>query len=202
MTRVLLGPGVGRSGLVARLRAEKSLAVVVAAPALPLDEQVEDAHPDVVLLDGADTRAVAWLRERDAGTAPAILVLTDRPRGGFWAEWLRTGSRAVLPAHASVAVIVAAIEAITAGLVVLHPDTMPGARPALAASRVAAALSPREIEVLGMMADGLGNKIIAARLGISLHTVKFHVASIFAKLGAESRTEAVTNGVRQGVLMI
>jgi DNA-binding NarL/FixJ family response regulator len=108
----------------------------------------------------------------------------------------------VLPAHASAAVIVAAIDAVTAGLVVLHPDTMPGGKPVLAASRVAAALSPREIEVLGMMADGLGNKIIAARLGISPHTVKFHVASIFAKLGAESRTEAVTIGVRQGVLMI
>jgi DNA-binding NarL/FixJ family response regulator len=63
-------------------------------------------------------------------------------------------------------------------------------------------LTPREIEVLGMIAEGLGNKIIAARLGISEHTVKFHIASIFVKLNARSRTEAVTIGVRQGLLMI
>jgi DNA-binding NarL/FixJ family response regulator len=63
-------------------------------------------------------------------------------------------------------------------------------------------LTPREIEVLGMIAEGLGNKIIAARLGISDHTVKFHIASIFAKLNAGSRTEAVTIGIRQGLIMI
>ena len=63
-------------------------------------------------------------------------------------------------------------------------------------------LTPRETEVLGMIADGLGNKIIAARLGISTHTVKFHIASIFAKLEAGSRTEAVTIGIRKGLLMI
>jgi len=53
-----------------------------------------------------------------------------------------------------------------------------------------------------MMAEGLGNKEIAARLGISVHTVKFHIASIFAKLGVESRTEAVTVGVRRGLVLI
>ena len=64
------------------------------------------------------------------------------------------------------------------------------------------ALSPRELEVLGMMAEGLGNKAIAAALGISGHAVKFHIASVFAKLGAGSRTEAVTIGVRRGLVML
>ena len=63
-------------------------------------------------------------------------------------------------------------------------------------------LTARETEVLGMLADGLGNKIIAARLGISAHTAKFHVASIMAKLGAGSRTEAVTIGMRRGLVVI
>jgi len=63
-------------------------------------------------------------------------------------------------------------------------------------------LTGREIEVLGMMADGLGNKIIAARLGISTHTAKFHVASILDKLGAGSRTEAVAIGLRRGLVAI
>jgi DNA-binding NarL/FixJ family response regulator len=64
------------------------------------------------------------------------------------------------------------------------------------------ALTPREIEVLAMMAEGLANKTIAYRLNISEHTVKFHVGSIFGKLGAQSRTEAVTLGIRQGLIML
>lgn len=64
------------------------------------------------------------------------------------------------------------------------------------------ALTSREIEVLGMLAEGLGNKAIAKRLGISEHTVKFHVSSIFSKLNASSRTEAVTLGARQGLIML
>ena len=69
-------------------------------------------------------------------------------------------------------------------------------------SDLAQTLTAREMEVLGMLADGLGNKIIAARLGISAHTAKFHVASIMAKLGAGSRTEAVTIGMRRGLVVI
>jgi DNA-binding CsgD family transcriptional regulator len=53
-----------------------------------------------------------------------------------------------------------------------------------------------------MLAEGLGNKAIAWRLGISEHTVKFHLGSIFTKLNASSRTEAVTLGIRQGVIMV
>lgn len=88
----------------------------------------------------------------------------------------------------------------------IHPDSAE-ALASPAAERAGATvdhqpLTPREIEILGMMAEGLGNKVIAARLGISTHTVKFHVASIFAKLDAGSRTEAVTIGVRQALIMI
>jgi DNA-binding NarL/FixJ family response regulator len=113
-----------------------------------------------------------------------------------------------LPRHASSEEIVAAIEAVAAGLVVLHPEAMTSLRPASLARRGAVAavadqrLTAREIEILGLIAEGLGNKAIAARLRISDHTVKFHIASIFAKLGAGSRTEAVTIGVRQGLIMI
>jgi two-component system, NarL family, response regulator YdfI len=63
-------------------------------------------------------------------------------------------------------------------------------------------LTPREIEVLRMMAEGLGNKEIAVRLGISDHTVKFHISSILAKVGASSRTEAVTIGIRMGLVLL
>ena len=62
-------------------------------------------------------------------------------------------------------------------------------------------LTPRELEVLSAMADGVSNKAIARRLGISFHTVKFHVAAILAKLDADSRTEAVTRAAQLGLVM-
>jgi DNA-binding NarL/FixJ family response regulator len=63
-------------------------------------------------------------------------------------------------------------------------------------------LTPRELEVLAAMADGASNKVIARRLGISFHTVKFHVAAILEKLDAESRTEAVLEAARLGLIML
>ncbi|MEI9971658.1 MAG: LuxR C-terminal-related transcriptional regulator [Ignavibacteriota bacterium] len=63
-------------------------------------------------------------------------------------------------------------------------------------------LTARELEVLRMMAEGAANKTIAWKLGISDHTVKFHVASILGKLNAASRTEAVTIGVRKGLILL
>ena len=64
------------------------------------------------------------------------------------------------------------------------------------------ALTPREREVLEVLAQGLSNRAIASRLAISEHTVKFHVSSIFAKLGAENRTDAVRRGVRLGLIVL
>lgn len=75
-------------------------------------------------------------------------------------------------------------------------DTEPDAKP------IASPLTPREIEVLRLIADGAGNKIIAHRLGISDHTVKFHVTSILSKLHAGTRTEAVMLGVRKGLVYL
>lgn len=63
-----------------------------------------------------------------------------------------------------------------------------------------AALAPRELEVLRLVAQGFGNKEVAALLGISPHTVKYHLASVLAKLGVSSRTEAVTLGIRTGLV--
>ena len=104
--------------------------------------------------------------------------------------------------------IVAAIQASVVGLVVLLPDALhsvlspipSGDQPELESSDQI--LTPREIEVLRMIAEGLGNKEIAFKLKISDHTVKFHISSIFAKLGASSRTEAVTIGIRGGLIMV
>ncbi|HEY7210806.1 MAG TPA: LuxR C-terminal-related transcriptional regulator, partial [Bryobacteraceae bacterium] len=70
------------------------------------------------------------------------------------------------------------------------------------ADGVVEALTNREQQVLRMMADGLGNKEIAGHLGISDHTAKFHVAQVLAKLGAATRTEAVTIAIRRGLVPI
>ena len=88
----------------------------------------------------------------------------------------------------------------------LHPDSVnsqqatgPALRPAEAPD---APLTPREIEVLRLLAEGLANKNIAWKLKISEHTVKFHIASIFTKLNVSSRAEAVAIGIRQGVILL
>ncbi len=211
MTTVLVaGPaGAGGAKLATRLGTSKTLRVVVGAVELSLDEQIDTVQPDVLLVDLGAARVGAWLRH--LGTLrlpPGVVMLTDDPRPALGVELLRRGGRAVLPRHASSEEIVAAIEAVAAGLVVLHPEAMTSlrsaslARPAAVAAVADQRLTAREIEILGLIAEGLGNKAIAARLRISDHTVKFHIASIFAKLSAGSRTEAVTIGVRQGLIMI
>jgi DNA-binding NarL/FixJ family response regulator len=81
-------------------------------------------------------------------------------------------------------------------LVVTVPDFLPRAE------ELQEPLSDRELEVLDLLSEGLSNKLIAHRLGISEHTVKTHVASIFAKLGAASRTEAVSQAIRRGLVML
>ena len=211
MTTVLIvaPTAIARAKLAAVVGASKTLYPVVGAADLSLPEHVEAAQYDVLLVDLGSERAAAWLRNLGAEPVPpAIVLLTEEARRPLGAEALRAGVRALLPRRASGEEIIAAIEAVATGLIVIHPDTVGAFQPGPSASTRAGVVSarqpltPREIEVLGMIAEGLGNKIIAARLGISEHTVKFHIASIFVKLNARSRTEAVTIGVRQGLLMI
>jgi len=139
-----------------------------------------------------------------------VILLVDNP-GRRISEALPAGVRAVLPRNITSTEIVAAIEAVAAGLYVFHPadiDSVPTLRPAPSETvpelgePLVEHLTPREIEVLQLLSAGLGNKEIAARLNISEHTAKFHVASILGKLGAATRTEAVTLGIRHGLVMI
>ncbi len=108
----------------------------------------------------------------------------------------RNGASGQLPADASAEQIAAALAAVAAGLIVRAPEAAPGFGPA-AEPPLADLLTPREIEVLTAMSDGASNKVIARRLGISLHTVKFYVEAVFRKLDAHSRAEAVAKGLRR-----
>lgn len=164
--------------------------------------------PDVLLLEsGAGAAEAALASLAGDPPAPPVVLLAGDLGPTACARLLRAGVRAILPRDASEREIAAGIEAAAAGLIVLHPSAAPaagrGARLRRAgAPPVAEPLTTRELEVLGMIAEGLRNRAIAGRLGISSHTVKFHIAAILAKLGARSRTEAVTAGLRLGLLMV
>jgi DNA-binding CsgD family transcriptional regulator len=100
-------------------------------------------------------------------------------------------SPGVLAGDADSNQIDAAIRAVAAGLVVRLPGARENGFTAMRETLGHALLTPRELEVLAALAEGMTNKAIARRLDISLHTVKFHVESLFRKLGARTRTEAV-----------
>jgi DNA-binding NarL/FixJ family response regulator len=118
------------------------------------------------------------------------------------AEALRAGARAVLFRGASPDAVAAAAVAAARGLSALDPalarDWLRPPEPALRSE----GLTEREREVLALLAEGLPNKAIAARLGISEHTAKFHVNAILAKLGAESRAAAIVKAARLGLVVL
>lgn len=202
-----------RAGLLALVSAHVELTVVGSAIGTDtLTALVEELQPDVVLLelelDDDQSIAEKLLPLKLAQQVSAVVILVNAPQSEWTIEAIRSGVQAVLPRRAEDEEIVAAILAARAGLIVLHPDAIDSliGFPPLVVRELPdlplVALTPREIEVLNMIAEGLGNKSIARRLGISEHTVKFHVSSIFTKLNAKSRTEAVTLGARQGLIML
>jgi len=210
--RALIGAssGVVRAGLESLLATAPTFQVVGSFPIATALAQFENLQPDVMLLDlesPVDETTLQALESAGMVRNSAVVILIDDPEFSV-ANALHAGIRAVIPRSATAEEIVAAIQASVAGLVVLHPDalhsvlspTPSGDQPEFHPSdRI---LSPREIEVLRMIAEGLGNKEIASKLGISDHTVKFHISAIFAKLGASSRTEAVIIGIRAGMIMV
>ena len=159
-------------------------------------EQAESyEHADVIVAD--------WeLPELAGGPEPPVVMLLGETQPGRRLDLLRSGVRGVLGGDAGPEQLAAAIQAAAAGLAVFDPQDSArwlGSPTPLADVEP---LTPRETEVLAMMAEGLSNKLIAHRLGISEHTVKFHVTSIMSKLGAASRTEAVTIGLRSGLILL
>ncbi len=114
----------------------------------------------------------------------------------------------VLPGDAAADELIAAVQALYHGLTVIHPHIVPQlfAAPSSPVVRetepLVEPLSQREQEVLQLIGQGLANKMIAERLHISDHTVKFHVSAIYAKLGVASRTEAVRAGARRGLIVL
>ncbi len=149
-----------------------------------LVDQASIADADAVLVDLATGEAVPEL-------VSPVLLLTDEPN--LLAEPPSAGA---LPRDATMGQVMAALSAIAQGLQV---RSQPG-RLNTTVDTGSPGLTPRELEVLALVGQGQSNKGIARRLGISAHTVKYHLESVFAKLGARTRAEAVSLGLRRGLV--
>lgn len=151
---------------------------------------------------------VRFLENAPAGTGS--IALADEPDPGWVRSALRASLNAIIARDAAREDIHLALQAAEAGLVLLHPISASGLiqHSSLRDSRdnateeLAEELTVRESEVLRLVSMGLGNKEVAGRLAISEHTVKFHISSILGKLHAGSRTEAVSLGIRRGLIPI
>ena len=170
-----------------------------------LNATLRQARAGVVViidLDDDQRKTSSRIAELDAG----VVLLTDNADGGWVAQLLAAGARSVLRRDCSGRQLAAAVQAAAAGLTALEPETVQAlSRPPLETIELEPGeeeLTPRETEVLRMMTAGLSNREIASALGISEHTVKFHITSIFGKLGTSSRTEAVTEGIRRGLVLL
>jgi DNA-binding NarL/FixJ family response regulator len=199
-----------RAALQNRLNAQSVKIVGSAASIDTLGVDLSDSQADVLLVDASDEPAeaiLASLADSDLAAEIPVVVLTEAASPAASAQALHAGIRAVLPNEVSTDQLTAALQAAAAGLVVVHPTEIPSAFPVAAPASQPLAelpepLTRREREVLQMLAAGLANKEIAARLNISDHTAKFHVAAILGKLGASTRTEAVALGIRRGLVLL
>ena len=211
-TRVLIAAtsAARQSGLERIVQEDSSLLAVGSVTHLSaLAQRAADSRPDVVLVDLVEADAQfpsVIIALQQVGVA--AVVLTEDPARNWVRQVLRAGVLGILPRNSASVEIHAAIHAARRGLLLLEPELI---RDFLVTSSDRAAdtdfdlveeLTEREVEVLRMLAEGFANKEIASRLVISDHTVKFHISSILAKLGASSRTEAVTIGVRNGLILL
>jgi DNA-binding NarL/FixJ family response regulator len=207
---VVAASAIRRSGLEAVLRQSSSVRPIGSISTLAsLSAQLRQIQPDVIVVDlpDPDPQFLPAIRALPPHSA-AVVVLIDEPDAYWSARALRSGVRAILPRESSSEEIEAAIHSAHLGLVLLEPELAADVAAHIRAEngdplpQPLGELTPREVEVLRMLAEGLGNKQIADRLGISDHTVKFHISSILGKLGAASRTEAVTLGIRMGQIVL
>ena len=172
-------------------------------------ELVTKHHPDVVLMDLRmprldGTEAIRRLRERDEGIR--VIALTTFADDASVLGALRAGARGYLTKDASADDIQSAIFRVAAGEAILDPAiqhhvvaALTGDEPELATAELPDGLTPREAEILGLIADGLTNSEIAERLVISPTTVKSHINHLFAKAGLRDRVQAVTYAYRNGL---
>ncbi len=212
---ILADDPLTRAGLAALLAAEPGCQVVGQAPAADgLPALLDLYRPDAVLWDlgwdpshtpaAGGRSALERLADLETPQQALVLLLSDAAQAAaVWAA----GGRAMLLRDTPPQTIITALAAAVAHLVVLDPDLAAAIGRSLPPSgrssgALTEALTPRELEVLRCLAEGLANKDIARQLVISEHTVKFHLNAILAKLGAQSRTDAVIRATRLGLVAL
>jgi two-component system, NarL family, response regulator YdfI len=164
---------------------------------------------DAIVVDASDLlveELLGVLQETGIARETPVILLLPEAASGAVSRALSLGVRGILPPSPEPRQLAAALGAVVRDLVVLGSESGAHMRPASDRStpvdELTEPLTPREREVLRLLASGLGNKEIAAKLKISEHTAKFHVASILGKLGAASRAEAVSIGMRNGLILL
>lgn len=187
-----------RSGLSAILSGSPGIRVV--AETTPREaRELPSEGVDLVVCDVPDgMTATAALESAPQGVP--VLALVGGPE--HTRELVRAGARGVISRDASSERLSAASIAVASGLCTLDENTLAELVSPKPVEPLASALTPREHEVLELLAEGLSNKLIALRLDISEHTAKFHVNSILEKLEADTRTDAVVRAARSGVLTL
>jgi len=197
-----------RAGLRALLGAGGEVEVIGEAAALA-DLPTLPPGTDVLVLAVGAAAGPELKKVLSTPEAVAVLLLVeDEPAEARLLPELALRAWGVLSLEASAEELAAAVHALSEGLLVGAPALIEPLLLNLPATRevgeepLVEALTERELEVLQRLAQGLANKQIAALLGISEHTVKFHVSAIYSKLGATNRTEAVRLGVRQGLVVL
>jgi DNA-binding NarL/FixJ family response regulator len=183
------------------LRAADRLALLAVALPSTLLFRVRSDQPAVIVIAGGQeflARASANRRtfEEIFSDTPAVLLAADANPGVVRGA-ARMKIYSVIPLEVTTPQLVAAISATVAGFAVTPPRLV-----SAPVERIPEELTAREVEVLRLMAWGQRNKQLAAHLKISEHTAKFHVSSVLAKLGARTRTEAVTIGMTRGLVAI
>ncbi len=202
--------GITRAGLEAIVHADPRFEVAAGSGrSADLLTAMRELAPEVVLLDLSETSITRVLPSlSDQPITPVLVALIDSIPRGDVLHLLQSGVRAILSRDSDPGEITAALEAAYDGLAVFSAEILDVLLPAATELTGAGELPPgepltsRESDVLSLLAEGAANKEIAARLGISEHTVKFHVSSILSKLGAATRTEAVTRGYKEGLILM
>jgi DNA-binding NarL/FixJ family response regulator len=199
-----------RAGLRALLGVAEDCQVVGEAENLAAaNRQSTELFPDVVIADVGPDLDLGQSGVFDPdGPRPGLVVLGPAVADQRLPSELEGRAWAYVPQAAGGEQLVAAVRAVANGLVAIDPGLgghllgRTGVTVDHAVTAEGEELTDREHQVLQLVAQGLANKQIAARLSISEHTVKFHVAAVLAKLGAGSRTEAVHLGARRGLLAL
>jgi DNA-binding NarL/FixJ family response regulator len=201
---VIAGSEMTAASIEAMLRGNPRWRVVLGAPAA-LAELIDERAPAIVVVAMPWRHAARVLETFGASArSPSVILLTSEPREAWSAQARRTGVRAVLRSDATAAELEAAIAAPTAGLVVLHPDALTGSpAPVSGAPDVVrgAALTPRELEILGLIAEGRSNTAIAEILVVTKRAVERHINAIFRKLELEE-SEDVSRRVTAALLYL